>query len=343
MGSSNPLQTPATVITRPQEVVKRKLIGTGDLVTLAMLIICTPVAVLLPQRALFALCRLAARALPTGFQQLGANGQIASALNISSATADEIRRRTLTARLISVFSFLRATILGPSFDIELKGKEHLDAALAEGHGVVLWVADQVYGADVGKIALFDRGYQVSHLSRPEHGFSDTRFGLKFLNSIRQNFELRFLRERIVFDRASRGAAADLMRERLADNGIVSIFASAYEGRALVEADFLNSRLRLAAGAPRLAFKAQCPILPLFIAPAPDFPAFEVMIGEPLRMTSDDKEQAVLEATTDFLDRFTPIVRQRPELWRAWPLLQPREVPSTCTAPIAARSTQPSLA
>ncbi len=312
------------IIGREHNAIERRSFGAQDLVSLAMIGAGTPLAVLLPPEASVSLCRTAAAVLPQRFYSLSAPDQVAMALEISDTAAARVMQETLAARLISTLAFLRARHLGPQFDITLEGSEHISASLRRGRGAVLWVADLVYANDISKIALFQHGHLVSHLSRPEHGFSDTRFGLKYLNPLRQNFELRYLRERIVHYRERPREAVDLMGQRLRENRLVSILACAYEGKALIEADFLGGKLRIAGGAPRLAFKQDSVVLPVFVSPAPAPPAFKVTVGAPLAMTHANKDAAILEATADFLQRLEPLVRARPELWRAWPFFGTRD-------------------
>lgn len=323
MKSQDKISTQSVLVSRHQSTVKRRWIRARDLLTLISLVICQFASVALPQRVWVALCRGLAQMLPLWYFGLATSKKIASGLNISQDAARTVMRNTLAAQLISMFTFLRARSLGLAFDIEIEGKEHLDKALSEGRGVVLWIADLVFAGDICKIALAGQGYAVSHLSRPEHGFSDSRFGLKFLNPIRHKFELRYLRERIIYRRERPNEAGDLLRQRLQENGIVSIMASGYEGRAMVETDFLNGRLSLAGGAPRLAFKEKCPVIPVFVYSSSNAKSFTVALGEPLKRDSRDKNIAVLVATADFLDRLTPVVKSRPELWRAWAWFLPK--------------------
>ena len=105
-------------------------------------------------------------------------------LDTSHDAARTIMRKTLLARLNSIFMFLKSLVFGAQLDIKVKGIQNIDQALAKGNGVILWVADLVNAGDLCKIALANKNYQISHLSRPEHGFSDTRFGLAILNPIR---------------------------------------------------------------------------------------------------------------------------------------------------------------
>ena len=131
-----------------------------------------------------------------------------------------------------------------------------------------------------------------------------------------------MRERIIYKREMPNEAGELIQQRLRENAIVSIFANGYEGRALIEADFLNGRLQMAAGAPRLAFKSNCPVLPVYAYPTTIANGYEVIIGEPLQSSQTDKNEAMMRATADFLGRLTPIVTQRPQLWRGWSWFNP---------------------
>lgn len=312
--------TGSKLIASNNRIVKRRMISGRDLLICASLIACMPVAILVPQSYWKTLCTLAARIMPASLQGLACQPQIAKTLDLDPETAARISRKTLAARLTVILAFLRGLVRGPGYDIELEGQEHLDNALGKKRGVVIWIADLVYANDVPKIALSKHGYLCSHLSRPEHGFSDTQFGVRFLNQLRQKFELRHLKERIVYSRERPAEAGEKMRARLEENGIVSILACATEGRAYVEAEILGHRLQLAGGAPRLAFKQNCDVLPVFIEPAPEFPRFRVAIGAPLKMTSDCKDAVILEATGDYLARLERVVRRNLHLWRSWPYL-----------------------
>jgi len=206
--------------------------------------------------------------------------------------------------------------------IEVRGREHLDAALARGKGAVLWVAHFVFAPNVAKIGLFDLGYRVSHLSRPDHGFSSTRFGLRFLNPVRSKFEDGYLAERIVFDRAHPAAALLRARKIAAKNGIVSFTAGAWEGSSVVEAEFLKSRITLAMGPVWLARASGAALLPVFAVRthAPD--EFLVEIGAPIAIPAGAPEDACFTAATaEYLERLRPHVLEYPGQWRGWSSLK----------------------
>ena len=96
-------------------------------------------------------------------------------------------------------------------EIQVVGAEYIEAALAQGHGVLLWVAGFAYRDLVTKKALHEAGYRVSHLSRSGHNISSTRFGIRALNPIWTRIEDRFLAERVLIRDDDPGSALAVLR------------------------------------------------------------------------------------------------------------------------------------
>jgi lauroyl/myristoyl acyltransferase len=165
-------------------------------------------------------------------------------------------------------------------DVTVKGTEHIAAARAQGHGVVLWVAPFVYSDLVTKKALHEAGCKVSHLSRPDHGFSSSRFGIRILNPIWTRIEDRYLLERVrLQDGPGLGSALAVLRRRLQEKQIVSITATRH-ARRTVCVTFLNAELHLPIGPVRLARAANAVLLPVFTIRT-DAGKFVVTIDDPL--------------------------------------------------------------
>jgi lauroyl/myristoyl acyltransferase len=199
----------------------------------------------------------------------------------------------------------------------LEGEEHLASALAQGKGVVLWVAPFVFNSGPTKIVIHQRGHRVSHLSSPQHGFSDTRLGVKILNRVRCIPEDRYLAERIVFDRNAPSTAMRRMMRALRAGEVVSIVAASTEGSDVVKGRIFGGRLPVAVGAPRLAALTGAPLLPVFTVRDPK-EGFRVVIEAPVALKSDrSSDERCVTAATEFLRRSESWVRQYPEQWRAW--------------------------
>lgn len=150
----------------------------------------------------------------------------------------------------------------------LEGGEHLEAALGEGKGAVLWIAPFVFSSLFTKMAIHDAGFAVSHLSRHTHGFSSSRVGGKLLNPIRTSIECRYLSERLVMRRGESTTTLRKLIGRLRANRIVSISAlgAAYQ---LYRIPFLNGSIQMAGGAPSLAVHSGAALLPVFTGRDPD--------------------------------------------------------------------------
>ncbi len=201
---------------------------------------------------------------------------------------------------------------------ELLGAAHLDAALAAGHGAVLWVAHFCFNSLATKKALSQSGYQVWHLSRPEHGFSKSTLGIALFNGIRVGAELKYLAGRIIINRDKPAAATFAAKRLLRKNGIVSITAGAWEGQRLAEIGLLGGKLELAVGAPGLARLTGAALLPVFTIRGPDENTIRVIIEKPLSIPAESGTDEVLQRTArQFGDLLESYIRRYPIEWRDW--------------------------
>ncbi len=146
--------------------------------------------------------------------------------------------------------------------IELAGRDHVERALGRRRGAILWVAHFAYGNLLAKMAFHRAGYAVSHLSHPRHGFSSTRFGMRCLNPVQTTVEDRYLRERVRLSPDGAGAALATLGDRLGGNGVVSISVRG-DSRRPAMVPFLGGEIRIAVGAPVLAYKSAAALLPVF--------------------------------------------------------------------------------
>jgi len=169
--------------------------------------------------------------------------------------------------------------------VRLQGREHLEQALQQGRGAILWVKPAAFADIMTKVACHEAGYDAYHLSRHTHGgFSVTRFGLRFLNPIRTRIERRNLAERVMIVPEDPRAATAQLSQRLSENKVVSITVGAAANR-LTEVPFLNGSIPLAGGAANLALKADAPLLPVFTERRPDG-SFVTTIEPPLQVPTE---------------------------------------------------------
>ena len=207
-------------------------------------------------------------------------------------------------------------------EIEIAGGEHVSAALKRGRGIVLLGGTFSFNHLVSKMAFHRLGLQVSHFSRPTHGFSDTNFGIRYINPICRVVEDRYLGERLITEVSATPDALRLVRARLTDNGCVS-FTVGDRGRHTASARFLNARLVLATGPLAMAWTTGATVLPVFtLRKEPG--RFEVTIGEPIKLKENAHGEAdYAAAMQDYADRVIPYALRDPGQWRGWRYIRRR--------------------
>jgi len=263
--------------------------------------------------------------------------RIARALDLDAARADRILDRFRAAHLEERLQVLKeSSSAGWHPPIRLEGEECLASACSGGRGVLLWVTNAVLAGLVAKKAFHAAGYRLHHLSRPSHGFSTTRFGVRWLNPIRTEVEDRYLAERLVLSAETTVTCMRRLRSLLEQGEVVSITVGDWARRS-VELPCLGGRVRLAVGPVHLAAATAAPILPVFMTREDG--GFRVRIEEPLpvprwepgatsgREASESREASAIQrqardpavgATLEaYVRRLEDWLRESPELWNGW--------------------------
>ncbi len=164
-------------------------------------------------------------------------------------------------------------------ELHVTGREHLEAALRQGNGAIVWVQSMPFSKLVAKKALAGIGFPPHHLTRPVHGFSASRFGIRFLNPIWTRIEDRYLSERITIRGDSAVAAMRTLLSRLKENRVVSITVDSDAVKTVVS-PFFNAKIKLATGPISLSLRHGAPLIPVFAIRSGDG-GFEVIIDPPL--------------------------------------------------------------
>ncbi len=228
------------------------------------------------------------------------------------ALSREILANLHEHRLLRLEGWARKNVSPP---VVLEGAEHLDRALRRGKGIILWRAPLTFDVLAVTLALNAAGYPVSILGRPEHGLSKTRFGHLLLNRLSRESEGPLQAEVIRITGDGQHAIAQV-RRRLAENRIVSINANFQTDRP-VELCFLDGRIELATGPPRLALATGAALIPAFTAREEDG-RFRVVVEPPLE--AEDESDPVA-ATQALMQRFVVALEARvlrdPATWPNW--------------------------
>jgi lauroyl/myristoyl acyltransferase len=280
----------------------------------------------LPQAAWWPLSRLFAQLdvamNPARTRQEVAQIEVAYVGTPIASEARSIAVESWANRYEDRFHYLRAWRPdGWEPDIEITGTEHVSEALERGRGIIFWGGTFSFNHLVAKMAYHRLGLQVTHFSRPTHGFSETLFGVRYLNAICRGIEDRYLGERLMTEEKETPLSLRRMRERLMANGCVS-FTVGNRGRRTAAARFLNARLVLATGPLAMAWNTGATLLPVFtLRTEPG--RFEVSIGAPIELKKDANGEADYAAALQtYADMVTPFALRDPGQWRGWRCMRP---------------------
>jgi len=297
------------------------LISRSDIGNLIGLPILTLISGLLPNSGLTHFCQVAARinaAMLMNDQEHLAH-QIENLVGNRSLLlpAKDIPNAVAAEDLLALCNTLR-THWTHTWEgiVKIHGLKFLNAALKKGNGAVLWRAHFVHYAFPYYKALADQGFEYTQLSHIRHGFSNTRFGIRYLNPIRTSAENRFIPERVERTNLAPTAALRALYRRLDSNGIVSI-ATRGNADQFVETPFFNGTHKIAPGGPHLAYARDAALLPVFPIRLADG-SHEIHILPPIELNKNAPRRAEIERTAiAFANILENYVIRYPSQWLGW--------------------------
>jgi lauroyl/myristoyl acyltransferase len=302
-----------------------------DVYAMLSLLALAPVAMCVRERRWPAVCRALARLSLAGRASRWRRRQALAGLRLAFADhcrAAEFSYEHVCTELEANRLELRLQILRglmyPHWrpDVRVEGVCHVEAALAAGRGAILWISRFAFADTLAKMGLKCTGYPPVHLSRSIHGFSHSSFGRRWLNPLQQRVEDRSLEERVVLNDSAPSTAMRRLQKALAQNRIVSITVDSWGAHA-AETPFLCGRIRVATGAPSLAWKTGARLIPVFVAREATTGAFRILIDEPLIVDqSISKSAAQQAAVAAYVSRLERHVTPVPGQWRDWSKVRP---------------------
>jgi len=196
--------------------------------------------------------------------------------------------------------------------VRCKGLDHLQSSIKRGSGTILWVSGFAFTEILTLVALQQVGLPVYQLVRPEHGFSASPFGIRWLNPAWTRIEQRLNAEQIVILNNDAGTALRLIRERLGANGVVWISVGP-EAKRMLHIPFIKGTISLPTAPLHLARTSHAALLPVFTIRANDG-TYDVTIERPLDVDSDVTYENAARSYAAMLEQY---VTAHPAQWRAW--------------------------
>ena len=232
----------------------------------------------------------------------------------------EIEQSFFAGRLEERFQYLRSHRPGGWHPVvRIHGTEHVEKATAEGKGIIFWGGNVAFNDLVSKIAFHRMGLEVYHYTRPVHGLSNSRFGIKYINPVRTLIERRYLGARVCAE-DNVAKAMEVLKDVVEAGGAASI-KTGNRGRNTAVVPFLGGQLELATGPVVLAKRWNAVLLPTFSLRAPDG-SFDVTIGAPLESKKQDLAAYCQDIVGQYAKQLEPIFLSDPGQWRGWRLMIP---------------------
>ncbi|MCD6351127.1 MAG: lysophospholipid acyltransferase family protein [Armatimonadetes bacterium] len=200
--------------------------------------------------------------------------------------------------------------------IEVRGREHLDAALARGKGVL------AIGAHLGPFTLIG-----ARLAVDGYPYSVV---IRIASDARLERRMRTLREKFNVRSYYRGSETRNLLYALRRNEIVHLFVDQHTSVGGAVVDFFGLPAPSFTGPAVLSYRLAAPVLPIFIVPDPQRECHWIMeIGRPYELPrTGNRDQDVLMATQMFSDTIEDYIRRYPDQWfwmhRRW--LRPTDRP-----------------
>lgn len=201
--------------------------------------------------------------------------------------------------------------------VDLIGRSYLEAALGERRGAILWVTPACSSDFLVKKCFAEQGFAFFHLSDLAHGYSASRFGVKFINGVNRYIEDRYLRARIILDSNMRIKAIRELMRKVGMNEIVSVTAVENKGGKSLLLPLFAGALPLGAGAVVTAYNTGGSLLPVFTRRKADG-NYIVEIKPPLEVRSDlSRREATAKTLSAFAKLLEAQVLKAPDQWYGW--------------------------
>jgi lauroyl/myristoyl acyltransferase len=207
---------------------------------------------------------------------------------------------------------------------EIQGWQHLEKALADGKGVILWEASVFGSRNASKWILRDKGISVHQVHAQNHiGWEgldpDAASWLSdhVIAGVFRRWMRRFVASIIWLPETESLAFARVLLDLLEHNGIVCSTADGESGQRLASVELLGHKRRFATGMPSLAKLSGAALLPLFcIQDRHGIPT--LMIGPPIALNAHADRQTVLEScVAQWVTLLESHVRANPGKYRGW--------------------------
>ena len=208
--------------------------------------------------------------------------------------------------------------------LDIRGLEHLQSAMNNGKGAILWESSCFGRRLLAKQILHQHSFAVDQVHGENHigGFGQRGGPASWtrqhvIRRFFENCERPFVREILYLRRRSSPAFTKVLGERLKQNGIICISADARRGHKFIPVPFLGHTDFFPTGMVSLGKLTGAAILPLFcIQESGD--TVRVIIESPIPIETDgDRERCLEQTIMRYASLLESYIKKYPEQYRNW--------------------------
>ena len=194
----------------------------------------------------------------------------------------------------------------------IRGIEFLDAALAEGNGVIV-ISGHFHASRLAKNHLRRIGYPLMSLRNRNPGSAATgRLGRRYLVPAYGRFLDDIVEDEIHMQDAGRGAK---LLQHLRRNGMINVHIDGAMSSESFWGPFLNEERPFPGGFIRIAELAGAPLVPMQCLG--NTSGFEIIFGEPIRYTGKSSAEEFTERLMSLVGLLESWVLAHPTQWELW--------------------------
>jgi lauroyl/myristoyl acyltransferase len=210
--------------------------------------------------------------------------------------------------------------------IHVQGIEHLNSALENGRGAILW--ESRFGRrTLAKQALHQRGFSLHQIHHEEHlgglfpGHGPMSWVQRHvIQRFFDNCERQFMADIIYMPSSGSLAFTRLFLHRLKENAILCSTGDGTFGQRLIPREFLGHIDPFPTGMVSLAKMSGAPILPMFCIRERGGQT-RLIIEPPIRIETDvDRERGLEDSLAQYVHLLESYIRKYPAHYRDWHFL-----------------------
>lgn len=224
------------------------------------------------------------------------------------------------------FSFLPSSLKKVELrKTHLHGVEHLQMALKNGKGVIVWESSTFGRRILAKQILHENGFAVHQVHAENHLLGGFTAGGGYATWMRnhqikpffEKCENQFVSEIIYLPNSESLVFTRILLGRLKQNGILCIAGGGRFGQKLIPIRFLGRTDILSTGIVSLAKISGAPILPMFCIQEENGKT-TLIIEPPLLTQSDvDRERGLERIVAQYVSLLESYIRRYPEQYQNW--------------------------